>query len=197
MHNTSEYITEQFANSAQLKKDFGRDNADKILETAQLMIQAINAGGKLLICGNGGSAADAQHFAAEMIGRLRRDRDPIGAIALTTDSSNLTAIGNDYSFDDVFWRQVQSLGSENDILIGLSTSGNSMNVIKAVESAKKKNIKTIALLGKDGGALSDLVDAALVVPAQSSMRIQEVHITVVHMWCELIEDAIFPNSRVL
>lgn len=196
MNKTFDYIAEQFAISAQLKKDFGRDHAEKIYETAQMMIHAIQAGGKLLICGNGGSAADSQHFAAEMIGRLRRDRDPIAAIALTTDSSNLSAIGNDYSFDDVYWRQVQSLGSENDILIGLSTSGRSMNIIKAVESAKKKNIKTIALLGRDGGALAGLVDAALIVPAQSSMRIQEVHITIIHMWCELIEDAIFPITRV-
>lgn len=197
MSTTLDHIVEQFARSAQLKKEFGQNNADAILKTAQWMIDSVSTGGKLLICGNGGSAADAQHFAAEMIGRLRRDRDPIGAIALTTDSSNLTAIGNDYSFDDVFWRQVQSLGSEKDVLIGLSTSGNSMNVIKAMESAKEKNIKTIALLGRDGGKLAGLADAALVVPEHSSMRIQEVHITVIHMWCELIEDAVFPNARVL
>jgi len=193
MHQRVQYITEQFAHSARIKKDFGQSQAIKIYETAQTMIAGLDAGGKLLICGNGGSAADSQHFAAEMIGRLRYDRAPIAAIALTTDSSNLTAIGNDYSFDDVFWRQVEALGSPGDILVGLSTSGNSMNVIKAVESAKKKNIKTIALLGRDGGMLADLADASLVVPVQSSMRIQEVHITVIHTWCELIEDALFPK----
>ncbi len=190
------HIVKQFNESARFKQEFGRDNAEKIYQTAQLMIDSLKAGGKLLICGNGGSAADAQHFAAEMIGRLRYDRDPIAAVALTTDSSNLTAIGNDYLFEDVFWRQVQALGSENDVLIGISTSGNSMNVIKAVETARQKNIKTIALLGRDGGKLVDRVDAALVVPAQTSMRIQEVHITVIHTWCELIEDALFPNERV-
>ncbi len=190
------HIEEQFNESARIKQDFGRDNAEKIYATAQLMIDSLKAGGKLMICGNGGSAADAQHFAAEMIGRLRYDRDPIGAIALTTDSSNLTAIGNDYSYDDVFWRQVQAIGSENDVLIGISTSGNSMNVIKAVQTAQRKKIKTIALLGRDGGKLVDIVDGALVVPAQTSMRIQEVHITVIHTWCELIEDALFPNERV-
>ena len=193
MHQRVQYITEQFAHSARIKKDFGQSQAIKIYETAQTMIAGLDAGGKLLICGNGGSAADSQHFAAEMIGRLRYDRAPIAAIALSTDSSNLTAIGNDYSFDDVFWRQVEALGSPGDVLVGLSTSGNSMNVIKAVESAKKNNIKTIALLGRDGGALAELADASLIVPVQSSMRIQEVHITVIHTWCELIEDAIFPK----
>lgn len=193
MHQRIEYIAEQFAHSASIKTDFGRKEAAGIYETAQSMIACLKAGGKLLICGNGGSAADSQHFAAEMIGRLRYDRAPIAAIALTTDSSILTAIGNDYSYADVFSRQVEALGSAGDVLVGLSTSGNSMNVIKAFESAKKKKLKTIALLGRDGGALAALADASLIVPVQSSMRIQEVHITVVHTWCELIEDAFLPK----
>ncbi len=193
MQQRIKYIADQFALSASIKEDFGSKKAAKIYETAQSMISCLEAGGKLLICGNGGSAADSQHFAAEMVGRLRYDRAPIAAIALTTDSSNLTAIGNDYSFDDVFQRQVEAFGSPGDVLVGLSTSGNSMNVIKAVKSAKKKTIKTIALLGRDGGALAGLADASLIVPTQSSMRIQEVHITVIHTWCELIEDALFPK----
>jgi len=196
MNASLAHIVEQFENSARLKQEFGRKKAETIFAAAQLMIERLNAGSKLLICGNGGSAADAQHFAAEMIGRLQRDRDPIAAIALTTDSSNLTAIGNDYLFEDVFWRQVQALGTAGDVLIVLSTSGNSKNVIKAVQTAKTKKIKTVALLGRDGGELAGLVDLALIVPAQSSMRIQEVHITTIHMWCELIEDALFPNERV-
>jgi len=187
-----EHIKKQFHESAQLKLAFVEAFAQDIADTASLMGEKLQAGGKLLVAGNGGSAADAQHFAAEMVGRLGRERPPIAAIALTTDTSILTAVGNDYDFGDIFVRQIQALGSANDVLILLSTSGNSRNLVKAVESAKLIGINTIGLLGKDGGQLADIVDSAIIVPAHSSQRIQEIHITVIHTWCEIIEDILYP-----
>jgi len=185
-------IIEQFNESARLTTHFAQQHAQLIFNAAAQISTALQAGGKLLICGNGGSAADAQHFAAEMIGRLSRERSAIPAIALTTDTSIITAIANDYSIADIFRRQVEGLGCAGDILVAISTSGNSENVVQAVEAARKKQIATIGLLGKDGGRLARLVDAALIVPSMSSQRIQEVHITVIHAWCELVEDALYP-----
>lgn len=189
------FISEQFQQSARIKQQFVETYREMVWRTADIMSRALQNGGKLLICGNGGSAADAQHFAAEMIGRLTRDRAPIPAMALSTDTSILTAIANDYSVDDVFSRQVQALGTTKDILIALSTSGNSPNVIKAVEFAKQRGLYSIALLGKGGGTLASLVDDAMIVPSHSSQRIQEVHITVIHTWCELIEDVLYPKQE--
>ncbi|RPI01870.1 MAG: D-sedoheptulose 7-phosphate isomerase [Calditrichaeota bacterium] len=183
----------QFTESAALKLRVAEELSDSIGRMAQMMADAVAHGGKLLICGNGGSAADAQHFAAELIGRLARERGAIPAIALTTDTSILTAVANDYSFDNVFKRQVEGLGKPGDILIALSTSGNSENVIRALKSALQMQMKTIALLGKGGGRLATLADEVIVVPSASSQRIQEVHITIVHVWCELIEDILYPN----
>ena len=151
------------------------------------MTQAIAGGGKILVCGNGGSAADAQHFAAELIGRFEQERSAWPAIALTTDTSILTAIGNDYGFADVFSRQVQGLGRPGDVLIGISTSGNSENVTRAVAAAKSQEIQTVGLLGKDGGSLKDLVDCALVISDKNTARIQEAHIFILHFWAMLIE----------
>ena len=192
MNNVILNIQSQFKESARIKAEFGDAHAQEIYDMAALMANGLKKGGKLLICGNGGSAADSQHFAAEMVGRLNRERPPIGAIALTTDTSNLTAIGNDYSFDDVFVRQVKALGSKNDVLVMMSTSGNSGNLIKAVASAQEIGMSTVALLGKDGGTLARLVDRSLIVPSHTSQRIQEVHITVIHIWCEIIEDILYP-----
>jgi len=188
-----EKIKSQFTESAALKLRVAEELSDSIGRMAQMMADAVAHGGKLLICGNGGSAADAQHFAAELIGRLARERGAIPAIALTTDTSILTAVANDYSFDNVFKRQVEGLGKPGDILIALSTSGNSENVIRALKSALQMQMKTIALLGKGGGRLATLADEVIVVPSASSQRIQEVHITIVHVWCELIEDILYPN----
>src|SRR6185295_4136718 len=152
-----------------------------------LMAQALSGGGKLMFCGNGGSAADSQHLAAEMTGRFIKDRKPLAAIALSTDTSALTCISNDYSFDDVFARQVEGLGRAGDCLIAISTSGNSRNVIKAVEAARSLGIGCIALSGRKGGALATLCDLALVVPSDTTARIQEAHILIGHTLCGIVE----------
>jgi D-sedoheptulose 7-phosphate isomerase len=186
-------IIDQFTESARLKTRFAEQNAQLIYDTAAQMSSSLKAGGKLLICGNGGSAADAQHFAAEMIGRLSRERSAIPAIALTTDTSIITAVANDYSIAEIFRRQVEGLGCAGDVLVAISTSGNSENVVQAVEAAREKQMTTIGLLGRDGGRLARLTDAALIVPSSSSQRVQEVHITVIHAWCGLVEDALYPK----
>jgi len=146
-----------------------------------------NNGSKLLIAGNGGSAADSQHFAAEIVGRYKKERRGYPAIALTTDTSILTAWGNDYDFESVFSRQIESLGQQGDIFLGISTSGNSKNVILAVKKAKEMGMITIGLLGNNGGNLKDLVDMSIIVPSTNTARIQEVHITIIHILCEEIE----------
>jgi len=156
----------------------------------ELMFQCVNAGAKILACGNGGSAADAQHFAAELVGRFERERKELGAIALTTDSSILTAVGNDYGYDEIFSKQVSALGKAGDILLAISTSGNSKNVIKAIEVAKSKGIAVIALTGKDGGAMGKMIGAGdinLCVPADRTARIQETHLLILHCLCDGID----------
>lgn len=149
---------------------------------------------KTILAGNGGSAADAQHIAAELVGRYGFDRPSIPSLALTTDTSNLTAIGNDYGYDQVFSRQLEGMGQKGDIFIGISTSGNSINIIKAFESAKLKGITTIALTGRDGGEMAKLADVALVVPSDSTPRIQESHILIGHILCDIIEKEIFADG---
>jgi len=161
---------------------------DSSVEKAgQMACTSLQAGGKILLCGNGGSAADSQHLAAELTGRFIHDRRPLAAIALSTDTSALTCIGNDYSFDEIFARQVAGLGRAGDLLIGISTSGNSRNVIRAVEEAQKLGMQTIGLLGRDGGQLSKLCAHSIVVPSQVTARIQEAHILIGHTLCGLIE----------
>jgi D-sedoheptulose 7-phosphate isomerase len=154
---------------------------------AKRAAHATRQGGRILFCGNGGSAADAQHLAAELVGRLVRDRRALPGLALTTDSSALTCIGNDFGFDEVFARQVEGLGRAGDVLIAISTSGNSPNVIRAVEVAKPMGIYTVGFLGRDGGKLAPLVDLPIVVPAEETARIQEAHIFLGHVMCALIE----------
>ncbi|MDZ7372055.1 MAG: D-sedoheptulose 7-phosphate isomerase [candidate division KSB1 bacterium] len=187
-------VGDRFRESAELLHRFAEEHTEEIYETAMRMSRSIAAGGKLLICGNGGSAADAQHFAAEMIGRLTRERRAIPALSLTTDTSILTAVANDYSIAQVFRRQVEGLGQSEDVLVAISTSGNSENVVQAVLAAKEKGMQVIGLLGRDGGRLAPLSDAAIIVPADNPQRIQEVHIAVIHAWCELIENELYPNS---
>jgi D-sedoheptulose 7-phosphate isomerase len=160
---------------------------DSVNVAGQISASCLNAGGKILFCGNGGSAADSQHLAAELTGRFIHDRRPLAAIALSTDSSALTCISNDYSFDEVFARQLVGLGRAGDVLIGISTSGNSRNVIRAVEEAQKLGIQTIGLLGRDGGQLSSLCDHSIVVNSDVTARIQECHILIGHTICGLIE----------
>ena len=185
-------INEQLQQSAQVLQFINEKLVDDIAQTGALMVDCYKAGGKLLVCGNGGSAADAQHFAAELVGRLNYHRAALPAIALTTDTSILTAVANDYSFNEIFTRQVEALGQAGDILVGLSTSGNSGNVIQAIHAAKAKKMTTIALLGKNGGTLAGLADYKMIIPSQTSQKIQEGHITIIHLWCEIVEKTLFP-----
>lgn len=161
---------------------------DDVTSGARMASDTLLNGGKILFCGNGGSAADSQHLAAELTGRFVNDRRPLAAIALSTDTSALTCIGNDYSFDEIFARQVTGLGTYGDTLIGISTSGNSKNVIRAVEEARKIGIKTIGLLGRNGGKLRGICDQSIVVPHDVTARIQECHILIGHTFCGLIEE---------
>ncbi|MCK9243945.1 MAG: D-sedoheptulose 7-phosphate isomerase [Candidatus Marinimicrobia bacterium] len=184
-------IIAQLEESAEVKRQTIATAVDTIETAARMLIDCYQAGGKVLLCGNGGSAADAQHLAAELVSRLKLERPAIAALALTTNTSLLTAIGNDYKFDLVFVRQVEAFGRAGDVLIGISTSGSSENVIKAVEFARMEGIKSIALTGAKGGRLAEKVDLAIKIPSANVQRIQECHITVGHILCDLIESALF------
>jgi D-sedoheptulose 7-phosphate isomerase len=161
--------------------------AEPIKNLGQLLARALANGGTLLWCGNGGSAADSQHMAAELVGRFKKDRRALRSIALTTDTSVLTCVANDYSYHDIFARQVEALGRPGDVLVGISTSGNSENLLRAFKAAKGIGVTTIGLLGKGGGPAKDLADHALVIPSDSTARIQEAHILIGHILCEVIE----------
>lgn len=163
---------------------------DTLRECGELILDTVRNGKKILICGNGGSAADAQHLAAEFVGRYETERRALPAIALTTDTSALTALANDYDFDRVFARQVEALASEGDLLIGISTSGNSPNVIAAVMEARHRGCRVLGMTGAKGKKLASLSDACLIVPAERTARIQEVHITAAHIWCEMVDELI-------
>jgi len=178
--------------SLDAKRRFFDQSSFDVARAAKMIIAAMRAGGKLLIFGNGGSAADAQHIAAELAFKMGRERQALPAIALTTDTSLLTAISNDRHFDFIFARQIQAIGRKGDIVLAISTSGNSPNVIKAVELARAMEISTIGLLGANGGKMAALVDLALVVAHKDTPRIQEVHIAISHIICQLIEDELCP-----
>ena len=183
-----EIIKNQILDSAKIKKEMVKNGVESLEKAAELLIDSINAGGKILWCGNGGSAADAQHLATELMGGMSdHDRMPIPSIALTTDSSFITAWSNDTDFDSIFSRQVQGLGEEGDVLVGISTSGNSENVINALKQAKYKNLKTIAFAGKTGGSLDGIADITIKVPSDNTQRIQESHIMIGQILCSLIE----------
>ena len=184
-------IIAQLEESAEVKRQTIETAVDSIEAAAQMLIDCYRTGGKVLLCGNGGSAADAQHLAAELISRLKLERAAIPALALTTNTSLLTAIGNDYKYDLVFVRQVEAFGRAGDVLIAISTSGESENVIKAVEFSRMQGIKSIALTGAKGGRLAEKVDIAIKIPSDNVQRIQECHITVGHILCELIESALY------
>jgi D-sedoheptulose 7-phosphate isomerase len=173
--------------SVTLKQSFFEAELDHLVAQAQDMTERLKRGCRILVCGNGGSAADAQHFAAELSGRYVKERRALAGIALSTDTSALTSIGNDYGFDQVFSRQVEAIGRPGDLLVGISTSGNSPNVLRAVESAKELGLQTLGLLGRDGGKLKASCDDALVVPSVVTARIQEVHLMIYHFWCEVID----------
>lgn len=168
--------------------------APLINKIADEMISAVRKGGEIFIFGNGGSAADSQHMAAELVGRFKKERKPLAATSLAANISILTAIGNDYGYEYTFSKQIEACGKKGDIAFAISTSGNAANVIEAALKAKKMKLRTIGLLGKDGGRLSKILDLSLVVPSQDTARIQEAHITIIHIICELIEEAFLPGA---
>jgi D-sedoheptulose 7-phosphate isomerase len=175
----------------QFRKDTSQ--IEKCTKFSQILIEAFRKGSTVFTCGNGGSHCDAMHFAEEMTGRYRKDRKALGALALG-DAAHVTCVSNDYGFKYIFARQIDGLARTGDVLLTLSTSGNSENVVLAIESAKKKGMKTIALLGRDGGKIKDLVDLAIVIPAQTSDRIQEMHIKLIHTVIETVERDLFPEN---
>lgn len=187
-------IQKRFKESAEVKNRFLKENISRLLEVVKLISHCFEAGNKLFFFGNGGSAADAQHLAAEFVNRYIMDRPPLPAIALTTDTSILTSVSNDFSFSEVFAKQLKALGKEGDVAVGISTSGTSPNIIKAFEVAKEMGMKTIALTGNDGGSLVKIADVSLIVPSSSTPRIQEVHILIGHILCELVEHYLFLNN---
>ena len=177
-------LEEQIKNLTNLKSNGYKEN---LINVVNIITNCVKNGGKVLICGNGGSAADSQHFAAELVGRFKLERKGLPAIALTTDTSVLTCMGNDYGYDSIFSRQVEALGNKGDVLIGFSTSGNSNNVITAIEEGKKKGLITIGFLGKDGGKLKDMVDVDLTFNYSETARTQEHHLMTYHLICEFVE----------
>ncbi|MCD6099130.1 MAG: D-sedoheptulose 7-phosphate isomerase [Candidatus Marinimicrobia bacterium] len=186
-------IKTQLVESSDLKLKLASEFVSEIKEIALVLIECVEKGGKILLCGNGGSAADSQHLATELVTRLRLERKPIRAIALTTDTSLMTAMANDYDFSRIFERQVEALGDKDDVLIGITTSGNSGNVIKALEMGKRIGMKTVAITGKDGGKIRDVADISLIVPSMDVQRIQEAHITVGHILCDILEKYFYGN----
>ncbi len=185
-----ELVKKAFRESAEVKLAFLELYAERIVEVAGIISTALKEGNKLLLFGNGGSAADAQHIAAEIVGRFKKDRKALPAIALTTDSSVLTALGNDYGYESVFERQVEALCSPGDVVIGISTSGSSENVIRGILKAKELGATTVAFTGRNGGRLAEVAHYSFVVPSYETPRIQECHITLGHVICELVENSL-------
>jgi D-sedoheptulose 7-phosphate isomerase len=187
-------ILDHFQESAELKMKSAPLLAQPISQAIELMFNALSNGNKILSCGNGGSAGDSQHFAAELVGRFERERFPLPAIALTTDTSIITAVGNDYSFNEIFSKQVQAFGQAGDILLAISTSGNSGNVLAAVEAALEREMRVVALTGKDGGKIAQMLtdaDVHINVPHSRTARIQEVHLVAIHSICDGLDVALF------
>ena len=180
-------VAQRLLEGAALQQRVARELSGEIQRAGNALVDALRSGGKLVFFGNGGSAADAQHLAAEFVGRYVNERAPLAALALTTDTSVLTAIGNDYGFDQVFARQVRALGRPGDAAVAISTTGRSLNVIRAVEAARQGGLTTIALTGADGGELATLVDIAIIIPSPTTARIQECHIAIGHVLCEYVD----------
>ncbi len=190
-------VLEHAQAGTRLREAFFATNADLVVKAARTLAVCLAKGGKILLCGNGGSAADAQHLAAEFVNRFVLDRPPLAAIALSTDTSALTAIGNDFGFDQVFSKQVQALGNPGDVLLGISTSGNSTNVLLALEAARGRGLVTMGLSGRDGGRMAQLCDILLNVPEPVTALVQEVHITIGHLLCGLVDYFLFENATAL
>jgi len=189
-----EKIIQQLEESAEVKRLIAQNLAPAIEKTVEMLVQAYQGGKKILVLGNGGSAADAQHLAGELVGRFLKERKALPCLALTTDTSILTAIGNDYGYDAVFTRQVEAWAEAGDVVMAISTSGNSENILQAVTLAQKKGAQVVALTGKDGGQLKEVADLSLVVPSDSTPRIQEGHITIIHILCFLLEERMFGDA---
>ncbi|WP_243371950.1 D-sedoheptulose 7-phosphate isomerase [Geotalea sp. SG265] len=189
-----EEIKVQIQSHQRVMDSIGQELSPKIAAVVELLSDALSNGKKLLVMGNGGSAADAQHFVAELVGRFKMERQGLPAIALTTDTSILTAVGNDYGFEDIFTRQVGALARPGDVVVGISTSGSSKNVHKALLLADERGCRTIGLLGKDGGTIAGIVDVPLTVPCDDTPRIQEGHITIIHILCDLLEKRLFSGA---
>lgn len=187
-------IKDIFLESIQIKEELLHKNIGQIIEIADLIIDALRKNGKVILFGNGGSASDSQHIAAELVGRFKKDRTALAAIALTTNTSVLTSLANDYGYEVVFAKQVEALGQKNDVVIGISTSGKAKNVASGIKQAKKMGLKTVALTGGDGGEIAKLADVSLIVPSPVTARIQEAHITIGHIICELVEETLCKTS---
>jgi len=190
----NQMILSHFQESAELKMQAAEQLEEPIAKAIEIMFTALSNGNKIMACGNGGSAADCQHFAAELVGRFERERLPLPAMALTTDSSIMTAVGNDYSFSEVFSKQVMAFGQAGDVLLAISTSGNSGNVVQAVEAALERDMRIVALTGKNGGVIATMLtdlDANICVPHERTARIQEVHLLTIHCICDGIDNALF------
>lgn len=190
-----ERIKDILLESIQVKEEILRNQVDSILQIAVLMIDCLKKDGKVIVFGNGGSASDSQHIAAELVGRFKKDRSALAAIALTTNTSILTSLANDYGYDVVFERQVEALGKKNDVVLGISTSGKAKSVALGIKQAKKMGIKTVALSGGDGGDIVKLADVSLLVPSKVTARIQEAHITIAHIICEMIEQELCQEQK--
>jgi D-sedoheptulose 7-phosphate isomerase len=184
-----EKIKEIILESIQVKEELLKSKVSSILDISEVVIEALKKGGKLIVFGNGGSASDAQHIAAELVGRFKRDRPALPSLALTTNTSIITALANDFGYEVIFSRQIEALAGKLDVALGISTSGKAKNVALGLKQAKKMGLKTIALTGGEGGELVKLADLSLVVPSSVTARIQEAHITIGHILCELIEEA--------
>lgn len=191
MKSNADFVQQRIQSSIAAKAKLLELCTSDILATGRRLTQVLAAGNKIMFCGNGGSAADAQHLATELVVKLHHDRRPLPALALTTDTSILTAAGNDFGFREIFSRQVLALGAQGDALVGISTSGNSENVRAAVAAARSKGMIAIGLLGKEGGTLANEVDFPVIVPERDTQRIQECHILIGHIWMELIEHELF------
>ena len=186
-----DHLVKLFKDSCRVKEAFINDHLGRLVNVIEVLTAALKAGNKIIIFGNGGSAADAQHLAAEFVNRFIIERPPLPAIALTTDTSVITSIGNDYDFSEIFAKQIRALGQQGDVAWGISTSGNSPNVLKGLEMAKKLGLITLALTGKDGGPIAQMADWSLNVSSNSTARIQETHITIGHAICELVDIKLF------
>jgi len=187
-------IEKALRDSLKIKEEFVRENMKNLVFVAEKVAQTFTSDRKLMICGNGGSAADAQHMAAEFVNRFMLERPPLPAIALTTDTSVITSIGNDYSFDDIFSKQIKAIGMEGDLLLAISTSGNSPNALSAIKTARSQGLYTVGLTGGDGGRVRSLADLTLVVKSNTTARVQETHVFAIHMICHLVDHILFQQG---